>query len=199
MLYCRFERTVFQYEGISFREVAIDRSMTPSSACVARKAPPSKKVLITRASGRVDTLPCGSKTAWRGVATGLHRANAELMKSLGVDRVIDYHEQDFTKSGGGYDIIFDVVSSRSFGDCKKALTSNGVYINTLPSASIYWSIFATSLLPGKKAATIMSASSANMDWQCVHISRKLKSFSTESIAGAGGALSYSRQEVREKW
>jgi NADPH:quinone reductase-like Zn-dependent oxidoreductase len=102
-----------------------------------------------------------------GVCSG---ANAGLVKSLGADRVIDYRERDFTKTGEQYDIIFDTVSARSFGECRKALTPNGVYVNTLPSLSIFWDIFSTSLLPGKKAATIMVGhKSADMDWLCGNI------------------------------
>jgi len=93
--------------------------------------------------------------------------NAGLLKGLGADHVIDYHEQDFTATNERYDIIFDAVSSRSFGECKKALTRHGVYVNTLPTPSIFWHIGTTTLLPGKKAATMMVSQRAeDVAWIC---------------------------------
>jgi NADPH:quinone reductase-like Zn-dependent oxidoreductase len=97
-------------------------------------------------------------------------ANESLVKGLGADRVIDYHLQDFTRSGDRYDIIFDAVSSRSYGDCNRVLTARGVYINTLPSFSIFRDILLTSLFPGKKAATMMVGFKAeDMAWLCGQI------------------------------
>jgi NADPH:quinone reductase-like Zn-dependent oxidoreductase len=53
-----------------------------------------------------------------------------LVKSIGADKVIDYTQEDFTKRGEFYDIIFDTVLKLSKSNCKKALTPNGTYITT---------------------------------------------------------------------
>ena len=54
--------------------------------------------------------------------------NSELVKSLGADRVIDYTQEDFTKSGRTYDIIFDTVGKTSFSRCKSSLKQKGIYL-----------------------------------------------------------------------
>jgi NADPH:quinone reductase-like Zn-dependent oxidoreductase len=167
-------RAFLKPESISFEEAAAIPIAGMTAAVALRdkgRIEAGKKVLINGASGGVGTFAVQIAKLYNADVTGVCSAgNAGLVKDLGADRVIDYREQDFTKTGERYDIIFDTVSSRSFSECRKALTANGVYINTLPSLSIFWDIFATSLLPGKKAATIMVGhKKADMDWLCGHL------------------------------
>src|ERR1019366_4195152 len=56
--------------------------------------------------------------------------NAELVKSLGADTVIDYQTQDFTKTENKFHFIFDAVGKSSFKQCKPLLTEKGIYIST---------------------------------------------------------------------
>jgi NADPH:quinone reductase-like Zn-dependent oxidoreductase len=168
-------KNVFPKPGnISFEEAAAIpiAGMTATVALRDKgRIGPGKKVLVNGASGGVGTFAVQIAKLYNADVTGVcSSGNAGLVKDLGADRVIDYHEQDFTKTGARYDIIFDTVSSRSFGECSKALTPDGVYINTLPSLSIFWNIVKTSLLPGKKAFTIMVGhKKADMEWLCGHI------------------------------
>lgn len=57
-------------------------------------------------------------------------ANMDLVRSLGADRIIDYTQEDFTRSGGEYDFVFDAVGKSSFGACKKLLKPCGIYCST---------------------------------------------------------------------
>ena len=50
----------------------------------------------------------------------------DLVRSIGADHVIDYTQEDFTRSGQRYDLIFDAVGNRSVGDLRRALTPNGI-------------------------------------------------------------------------
>jgi NADPH:quinone reductase-like Zn-dependent oxidoreductase len=55
-----------------------------------------------------------------------------VLRSLGADHVIDYTQEDFTKNGEVYDVIFDVVGTISFSRSKKSITKNGIYLLANP-------------------------------------------------------------------
>ncbi len=111
-----------------------------------------QKVLINGASGGVGTFAVQIAKAWETEVTAVCSGkNAELVRSLGADKVIDYTQQDFTKDTAKYDIIFDVVSNRSFSECKNSLQPKGIYVTLLPSPDILLHSFLTLFSPGKKA------------------------------------------------
>jgi NADPH:quinone reductase-like Zn-dependent oxidoreductase len=51
-----------------------------------------------------------------------------MVKSLGADKVIDYTQEDFTKSGETYDVIFDTIGKSSMSGCKRSLNKKGIYL-----------------------------------------------------------------------
>ena len=51
--------------------------------------------------------------------------NVETVRSLGADTVVDYTQEDFTKNGGPYDVVFDAVGKSSFRRCKDSLKQDG--------------------------------------------------------------------------
>jgi NADPH:quinone reductase-like Zn-dependent oxidoreductase len=56
--------------------------------------------------------------------------NLDLVKSLGADRVIDYTQEDFTRNGETYEVIFDAVGKLSFPRCRASLKPAGIYLPT---------------------------------------------------------------------
>ena len=51
-----------------------------------------------------------------------------MVRSIGADRVIDYTQEDFTKSGQHYDLIFDLVANHSLLASRRVLNPTGIYV-----------------------------------------------------------------------
>ena len=51
-----------------------------------------------------------------------------MVRSIGADQVIDYANADFTETEPRYDVMLDLVGSRSLSDCRRALTPRGTYV-----------------------------------------------------------------------
>ena len=80
-------------------------------------------------------------------------ANVGLVKSLGAARVFDYTQEDFSKSGETYDIIFDTLGRSSFLRCMDSLKKNGRYLVTNGNMlRNYLLMLWTSIVGGKKFA-----------------------------------------------
>jgi NADPH:quinone reductase-like Zn-dependent oxidoreductase len=60
------------------------------------------------------------------------------VRSLGADRVIDYTQEDFTKKGQTYDVIFDAVGKHSFRRSRGSLAPGGIYLPTDRLGNIIW-------------------------------------------------------------
>jgi 2-desacetyl-2-hydroxyethyl bacteriochlorophyllide A dehydrogenase len=88
-----------------------------------------QKVLINGASGGIGPYAVQIAKAFGAHVTGVcSTANLDLVRSAGADEVIDYTEEDFTKSGQTYDSIFDIVANYSVADFARALKPHGTYV-----------------------------------------------------------------------
>ena len=82
-------------------------------------------VVVVGASGGVGHYAIQlARTFGAATVDGVCSAkNEEMVKGLGVDRVIDYNQDDFTS--GRYDVVIDCVGSRSIGDIHGCLNPGG--------------------------------------------------------------------------
>jgi NADPH:quinone reductase-like Zn-dependent oxidoreductase len=86
-------------------------------------------VLINGASGGVGTFAVQIAKSFGATVTGVcSTRNVDLVRSIGADEVIDYTQDDFTQGGQRYDVMLDLVGSRSLSDCRRALTPRGTYV-----------------------------------------------------------------------
>lgn len=90
---------------------------------------PGQKVLINGASGGVGTFAVQIAKSFGAEVTGVcSTRNVDLVRSLGADHIIDYTQEDFTKTGHRYDLILDNVVNRSLSDYRRVLVSDGILV-----------------------------------------------------------------------
>jgi NADPH:quinone reductase-like Zn-dependent oxidoreductase len=95
-----------------------------------------QKVLIIGAGGTVGTLAVQLAKSFGAEVTGVDSTGKlDMLRSIGADKVIDYTQEDFTKNGESYDVIFDVVGRSSFSGCLRCLKEKGFYLLGNPGLS----------------------------------------------------------------
>jgi NADPH:quinone reductase-like Zn-dependent oxidoreductase len=125
-----------------------------------RPIEPGQKVLINGAGGGVGTFAVQLAKYFGAEVTGVDSTRKlDMLRSIGADQVIDYTQEDFTKSGQRYDLILDVVAYRSIFDYKRALSPKGIYVFVGGStAAIFQALFLGPLISmtgSKKMGVVM--------------------------------------------
>lgn len=118
------------------------------------KANPQKgeSILVIGAGGSIGTF--GVQLAKAGgievtvVDSGIKEA---MLRDIGADHFIDYANEDFTKSGKKYDVVFNMVAGSSYSDCVNALKPNGRYLAGNPKVSDMLRSVFTSMFTDKTA------------------------------------------------
>jgi NADPH:quinone reductase-like Zn-dependent oxidoreductase len=119
--------------GLTFEQAAA----VPVAGCTALQAlrdkgqlQPGQRVLINGAGGGVGTFAVQIAKALGGDVTAVTSTrNAEMVRSIGADQVVDYTRQDFTRSGQTYDLVVDVGGNRSLSVLsRRVVTPEGALI-----------------------------------------------------------------------
>ncbi len=108
-----------------------------------------QKVLINGAGGSIGTMAVQLAKSFEAKVTGVDSTRKlDMLRSIGADKVIYYTQEDFTKSGETYDVIFDVVGKASFSGCIRSLKKKGIYLLANPRLSLYirrlWTLMTSS-------------------------------------------------------
>lgn len=119
-----------------------------------------EKILIIGASGSIGTAAVQLAKHFGAEVTGVCSGrNAELVKGLGADHVIDYMQDDFTQNGKTYDIIFDTVGKSSFPASKDSLAPTGRYLASAAGIGTFGQMLRTSIFGKKKVLAGVSSES----------------------------------------
>ena len=96
-----------------------------------------QKVLINGAGGTVGTFAVQLAKYYGAEVTAVDSTNKlDMLRSIGADHVIDYTQEDFTKSGETYDYILDIVGKISSSRAKKTLKTTGLYLNVIKGTGV---------------------------------------------------------------
>ncbi|TWT29293.1 NAD(P)-dependent alcohol dehydrogenase [Blastopirellula retiformator] len=128
---------------------------------------PGDNVLINGASGGVGVFATQiAKIHHAKVTAVCSGRNEGLVRELGADEVINYHEVDFTQLNRKFDVIFDAVGKASYRDCCKVLSRNGRFATTLPSVETA-AFTVLSKLQRRRCGMVL-ASSRKKDLQAIY-------------------------------
>jgi NADPH:quinone reductase-like Zn-dependent oxidoreductase len=128
----REARIVKKPANVTFDEAAA----VPIAALTALQAlrdhgnvKPGQKVLINGASGGVGSFAVQLAKHFGAEVTAVCSTNnVATATALGADVVVNYHEEDFTRSGIRHDLMLDIAGSRPFRQFARVLTRDATVV-----------------------------------------------------------------------
>jgi NADPH:quinone reductase-like Zn-dependent oxidoreductase len=136
--------------GMSFEDAApiCDGALNALMCLKQADLRKGRTILIYGASGAIGTAGVQLARYFGADITAVcSTKNLELVRSLGADAVIDYTQEDFTKNGQTYDVIFDAVGKLSFRRSRASLEPGGIYLPTDGPVNLMWA-----LMPSRRGA-----------------------------------------------
>ena len=174
--------------GLTFEEAAASVMSGLTALLAVRdvgKVGPGSRVLINGASGGVGTFAVQIAKVLGAEVTGVcSTRNLELVRSLGADHVIDYTQEDFTRSERRYDVILDNVMNRPPSATARLLTPTGMLIPN--SVGNTGGLLAG--LPRAARAALMGRGSTNVQFVSLVVNR-------ENLGALAGLLESGTVEV----
>ena len=109
-----------------------------------------QKILVYGASGSVGSAAVQIAKHLGAHVTGVcSGGNAELVRSLGADAILDYTVDDYSRDGAIYDVVFDTVGKSRIRRGLKALKPRGAYVFAAASLPTYVSVSVFASLTGR--------------------------------------------------
>jgi NADPH:quinone reductase-like Zn-dependent oxidoreductase len=125
--------------NISFGEAATIPTGGANALHFLKKAKiqPGEKMLIIGAGGSIGTYAVQlAKNAEAEVTVVDSTEKLDMLRSIGADHVIDYTKDDFSKNGKTYDVIIEIIRTRTFFRTVRSLKKNGRFVVGNPSLSL---------------------------------------------------------------
>ncbi|MEU7901510.1 NAD(P)-dependent alcohol dehydrogenase [Actinoplanes sp. NPDC049118] len=92
-------------------------------------AGPGRTLLVNGASGGVGTFTVQLARVLGARVTGVCSArNADLVRSIGAERVVDYAREDVTRGPDRFDAVIDLAGGHPLSAMRRILTPEGVYV-----------------------------------------------------------------------
>ena len=110
-----------------------------------------QRVLINGAGGTIGTFAVQLAKHFGVEVTAVDSTEKlDMLRSIGADQLIDYTQEDFTRSGERYDFILDIVGQSTFSACFRSLEDDGCYLIADPSLSQMVRGWWTSIISSRK-------------------------------------------------
>ena len=139
---------------------AFTRPPLGSGSEIKNQIRPGMKVLINGSGGGMGTFGVQIARDFGAEVTGVDRRDKfDLLRSLGADHVIDYTQEDYTKTGQHYDLILDVVAHRSVFAYQRALCPEGIFIIVGGSLGTFLQVATLGILISRTGSKILGINS----------------------------------------
>lgn len=146
-------------ENLSFAEAAALPLVSLTALQALRDEAQIKagsRICINGASGGVGSMAVQiAKRLDARVFAISSKENHALLKSLGAEVCIDYHQTDITTYGQRFDVFFDVFGNRFFETVQPILSPEGTWISTVLRPEVKAAVERTKGAAGQKARQVM--------------------------------------------
>jgi NADPH:quinone reductase-like Zn-dependent oxidoreductase len=148
--------------NLSYEEAAVIPYGALMALPLLRRAnlQPGQKILINGASGGIGSAAVQiAKHLGADVTAVCGGPRLDYVRALGADRAIDYTEQDFTRGGETYDVVFDILGLTRFSRGRLSLGPRGVLLYASFKARHLLAMVRTSLTRGRRAVCAIAPGS----------------------------------------